>query len=58
MKNEVLALHAEEVNYENDWIVDSGYFNHMTGDNMKLQNTTEYKGSQVIVIAIAILLEI
>ncbi|TYK19344.1 Integrase, catalytic core [Cucumis melo var. makuwa] len=51
MENEVLALHAEKVIYENDWIVGSGYFNHMTGDKRKLQNTIEYKGSRVVVTA-------
>ena len=45
VENEVLAFHAEEINYENDWIVDSGCSNHMTGDKSKLQNTIEYKGS-------------
>ncbi|KAA0035381.1 putative mitochondrial protein [Cucumis melo var. makuwa] len=51
VENEVLALHAEEVNYENDWIVDSGCSNHMTRDKRKLQNTIEYKGSRVVVSA-------
>ena len=36
MENKVLALHVEEVNYENDWIVDSGCCNHMTRDKQKL----------------------
>ncbi|TYK03493.1 putative mitochondrial protein [Cucumis melo var. makuwa] len=51
VENEVLALHAEEVNYENDWIVDSGCSNHMTRDKRKLQNIIEYKGSRVVVTA-------
>lgn len=35
----------EQIDYENDWIFDSGCSNHMTGDKEKLQNLTEYKGS-------------
>lgn len=50
MKDEILALHAEEVNYENDWIVDLGCSNnHMTRDKRKVQNTKKYKGGWVIV---------
>lgn len=40
---------SEQINYENDWIVDSGCSNHMTGDKQKLQNLTEYKGGCVVV---------
>ncbi|CAL2236840.1 unnamed protein product [Prunus armeniaca] len=40
----------ERINYKNDWIVDSGYSNHMTGDKEKLQNLTEYKGNRLVVI--------
>lgn len=39
------------IDYENDWIVDSGCSNHMTGDKEKLQNTTEYKGGRMVVTA-------
>ncbi|KAK2978138.1 hypothetical protein RJ640_029132 [Escallonia rubra] len=48
---EELALTAttfEQIDYENDWIVDSGCSNHMTGDQEKLQNLSEYKGSRVV----------
>ncbi|KAK3014222.1 hypothetical protein RJ639_008967 [Escallonia herrerae] len=51
---EELALTAstfEQIDYENDWIVDSGCSNHMTGDQEKLQNLSEYKGSRVVVTA-------
>nr|CAD1818376.1 unnamed protein product [Ananas comosus var. bracteatus] len=40
-----------EVNYSTDWIIDSGYSNHMTGDRDKLLSTTEYKGGRVVVTA-------
>ncbi|KAG8364897.1 hypothetical protein BUALT_Bualt18G0046300 [Buddleja alternifolia] len=49
---EELALTAttyEQIDYEKDWIVDSGCSNHMTGDKEKLQNLSEYKGSRVVV---------
>ncbi|KAA0037350.1 Integrase, catalytic core [Cucumis melo var. makuwa] len=58
IENEVLTLHAEEVNYENDWIADSGCSKHMTGDKRKLQNTIEYKGSRVVVTANNLMLPI
>ncbi|KAG8364306.1 hypothetical protein BUALT_Bualt19G0115000 [Buddleja alternifolia] len=51
---EELALTAtthEQIDYEKDWIVDSGCSNHMTGDKEKLQNLSEYKGSRVVVTA-------
>ncbi|KAL5769820.1 hypothetical protein ACOSP7_013974 [Xanthoceras sorbifolium] len=51
---EELALTAttpERIDYENDWIVDSGCSNHMTGDRQKLQNLSEYKGNRVVVTA-------
>ncbi|KAA0033815.1 Integrase, catalytic core [Cucumis melo var. makuwa] len=38
IENEVLALHAEDKSYENDWIIDSGCYNHMTRHKKKLQN--------------------
>lgn len=37
------------INYNNDWIVDSGCSNHMTGDDEKLSSMFEYKGGRVIV---------
>ncbi|PHU18748.1 hypothetical protein BC332_14443 [Capsicum chinense] len=53
-EEEELALTAttsSKINYENDWIVDSGCSNHMTGDKDKLQNLSKYKRSPVVVIA-------
>ncbi|XP_015163582.1 uncharacterized protein [Solanum tuberosum] len=47
-----LATVSEKlVDYEHDWIVDSGFSNHMTGDEKKLINMSEYKGSRVVVTA-------
>ena len=40
---------SDQIDYEKDWIVDSGCFNHMTGDKKKLQSLTEYKGNYVVV---------
>ncbi|KAD3336120.1 hypothetical protein E3N88_31639 [Mikania micrantha] len=34
-----------------DWIMDSGCSNHMTGDKTRLKNPTKYGGSRVVVIA-------
>ena len=34
----------EHIDYEKDWIIDSGCSNHMTGDKEKLKNLVEYKG--------------
>ncbi|KAM2243153.1 hypothetical protein PS2_009934 [Malus domestica] len=53
-EEEELALMVttpERIDYNNDWIVDSGCSNHMTGDKQKLQNLFEYKGSRVVVTA-------
>ncbi|KAE8732211.1 tir-nbs resistance protein [Hibiscus syriacus] len=53
-EEEELALKVttlEQIDYKNDWIVDSGYSNHMTGDKQKLQNLSEYNGGRVVVIA-------
>lgn len=35
----------------NDWIIDSGCSNHLTGDKEKLSNPVKYNGSRVVVIA-------
>ncbi|KAK2997760.1 hypothetical protein RJ639_024907 [Escallonia herrerae] len=45
------AITSNRINYEKDWIVDSGCSNHMTGDVEKLQNLSDYKGSRVVVTA-------
>ncbi|KAH7866468.1 hypothetical protein Vadar_020790 [Vaccinium darrowii] len=37
------------INYNDDWIVDSGCSNHMTGDKKKLSNLSSYKGDRVVV---------
>ncbi|KAH0732943.1 hypothetical protein KY289_004131 [Solanum tuberosum] len=43
---------SKSIDHENDWIVDSGCANHMTGDKkQKLQNPSVYKGSRVVVTA-------
>ncbi|KAK3008221.1 hypothetical protein RJ639_015039 [Escallonia herrerae] len=45
------AITSNRINYEKDWIVDSGCSNHMTCDVEKLQNLLDYKGSRVVVTA-------
>ena len=53
-EDEEMALavaNPEQVNYREDWIVDSGCSNHMTGDKEKLQNMSKYKGKRVVVTA-------
>ncbi|KAK4492038.1 hypothetical protein RD792_002828 [Penstemon davidsonii] len=53
-EEEKLALVAatpEQLDYEKDWIIDSGCSNHMTGDKDKLQKISAYKGSRVVVTA-------
>lgn len=49
-KNELalMAVMRDKIDYENDWIVDSGCSNHMNGDQKKLQDKKEYKGSRVV----------
>lgn len=43
------ATMSEQIDYEKDWIIDSGCSNHMTGDKEKLQALSEYKGRHVVV---------
>ncbi|KAE8725434.1 Indole-3-acetic acid-amido synthetase GH3.17 [Hibiscus syriacus] len=53
-EEEELALTVttpERIDYKNDWIVDSGCSNHMTGDKQKLQNLSEYNRGRVVVTA-------
>ena len=45
------ATTSEYIDYEKDWIIDSGCSNHMTGDKEKLQDLSEYKGRHVVVTA-------
>ncbi|KAG6528974.1 hypothetical protein ZIOFF_011166 [Zingiber officinale] len=48
-ENEVaFTTMSDKINYKNDWIVDSGCSNHMTGDKEKLQNLFEYKGARMV----------
>ena len=42
---------SHKINYERDWIFDSGCSSHMTGDKEKLCNISEYKGKRVVVTA-------
>ncbi|KAL0402267.1 UNVERIFIED_CONTAM: hypothetical protein Slati_4256600 [Sesamum latifolium] len=39
------AIISNQINYESDWIIDSGCSNHMTGDKEKLKNVSKYTGS-------------
>ncbi|KAJ0868283.1 putative RNA-directed DNA polymerase [Helianthus annuus] len=59
---EALVAHTEDVvaftattedkrNRLDEWIMDSGASNHLTGDKERLQNPTKYGGSRVVVIA-------
>ncbi|KAG6504552.1 hypothetical protein ZIOFF_036886 [Zingiber officinale] len=51
-ENEVaFTTMSDKINYKNDWIVDSGCSNHMTGDKEKLQNLSKYKGARMVVTA-------
>ncbi|KAH7846118.1 hypothetical protein Vadar_010191 [Vaccinium darrowii] len=54
-ENSEMALAAVSnrgaINYNDDWIVDSGCSNHMTGDKKKLSNLSAYKGDQVVITA-------
>ncbi|RVW47434.1 Retrovirus-related Pol polyprotein from transposon TNT 1-94 [Vitis vinifera] len=44
-----IATTSEQIDYEKDWIIDSGCSNHMTGDKEKLQDLSEYKGRHMVV---------
>ncbi|XP_042443979.1 filament-like plant protein 7 [Zingiber officinale] len=48
-KDLALTTTSEQIDYKNDWIVDSGCSNHMTGDKEKLQNLSQYKGARMVV---------
>ncbi|KAG6470975.1 hypothetical protein ZIOFF_072064 [Zingiber officinale] len=50
-KDLALTTTPEQIDYKNDWIVDSGCSNHMTGDKKKLQNLSQYKGARMVVTA-------
>jgi hypothetical protein len=40
-----------KIDYNEDWIIDSGYSNHMTNDDKKLEDMTNYKGGREVLIA-------
>lgn len=44
-----LTVTSEQINYEKDWIIDSGYSNHITRDKGKLYDLSDYKGRRVVV---------
>ncbi|KAL3503325.1 hypothetical protein ACH5RR_037774 [Cinchona calisaya] len=45
------TVNTNPINYNVDWIIDSGCSNHMTGNKRKLTNLTEYKGGRVVITA-------
>ncbi|KAH1056893.1 hypothetical protein J1N35_034958 [Gossypium stocksii] len=45
---DLTSVTSKQIDYENNWTVDSGYSNHMTSDKEKLQNVSDYKGSRVV----------
>ena len=47
----LMATIPGQIDYNKDWIVNSGCSNHMTSDKEKLLNMIEYKGGRVVVIA-------
>lgn len=49
--NALVASTGRKINRLDDWIVDSGCSNHMTGDKGRIINPVRYNGSQVVVIA-------
>ncbi|KAK3015868.1 hypothetical protein RJ639_006556 [Escallonia herrerae] len=51
MKQALATTFPEKVDYNNDWIINSGCSNHMTGDKEKLKSMFEYKGDRVVVTA-------
>jgi hypothetical protein len=40
-----------KIDYKEDWIIDSGCSNHMTNDDKKLEDMTDYKGGREVLIA-------
>lgn len=40
----LVAIRNKHIKYKDDWIVDSGCSNHMTGDQAKLATLYEYQG--------------
>ncbi|KAL0311277.1 UNVERIFIED_CONTAM: hypothetical protein Sangu_2422400 [Sesamum angustifolium] len=46
-----VATISNKINYESDWIVDSGCSNHMTSDKEKVKNVSKYVENRVAVTA-------
>ena len=52
MEASVFATITEPIlNYKEDWIIDSGCSNHMTNDDKKLEDMSNYKGRRVVLMA-------
>ncbi|GKU90510.1 hypothetical protein SLEP1_g4499 [Rubroshorea leprosula] len=47
----LLASNQSRVDYSKNWIIDSGAASHITRDEEKLLNLSEYKGNRVVVTA-------
>lgn len=47
----LVTVSDKSINYNDDWIVDSGCSNHMIGDKGKLSSMSKYNGERVVVIA-------
>ncbi|KAL8138008.1 hypothetical protein V2J09_004009 [Rumex salicifolius] len=45
------SVKKERINYEKDWIVDSGCSHHMTGDMSKFTKMRKYKGREAVITA-------
>jgi hypothetical protein len=45
------AIIDPKIDYKEDWIIDSGCSNHMTNDDKKLEDMTDYKGGREVLIA-------
>ncbi|KAG6473290.1 hypothetical protein ZIOFF_067204 [Zingiber officinale] len=50
-KDLALTTTPEQIDYKNDWIVDSSCSNHMTDEKEKLQNLSQYKRARMVVTA-------
>ncbi|KAK5824921.1 hypothetical protein PVK06_019710 [Gossypium arboreum] len=45
---DLIGVTSKQIDYENNWIVDSGCSDHMKSEKEKLQNVLDYKGSRVV----------
>ncbi|CAI0628248.1 unnamed protein product [Linum tenue] len=50
-EEQALTVQSQGMNYNKNWIFDSGCSDHMTGDKENLNVTTKYKGRRVVVTA-------